>query len=114
MFASNLLEHFRSPEDVARFLERMRETLAPGGVLALMGPNFKYCADEYFDCADHLLALTHVSVQELLFAAGYRREGSRAAVPAVLVPQPAARVAGAHPAVPSHTRRCGASRASSS
>jgi hypothetical protein len=50
----------------------MRETLVPGGVLALMGPNFKYCARDYFDCADHLLALTHVSVQELLFAARYR------------------------------------------
>ncbi len=72
VFASNLLEHFRSPEDVARFLDRMRATLIPGGVLALMGPNYKYCAAEYFDCADHLLALTHVSVQEHLFAAGYR------------------------------------------
>jgi hypothetical protein len=36
-----------------------------------MGPNFKYSSRDYFDCADHLLALTHVSVQELLFAAGY-------------------------------------------
>jgi ubiquinone/menaquinone biosynthesis C-methylase UbiE len=71
VFASNLLEHFHSPEEVAAFLDRMRKTLAPGGVLALMGPNFKYCAREYFDCADHLLPLTHVSVQELLFAAGY-------------------------------------------
>ena len=71
VFASNLLEHFHSPEEVAAFLDRMRSTLAPGGVLALMGPNFKYCAREYFDCADHLLPLTHVSVQELLFAAGY-------------------------------------------
>ena len=50
----------------------MRETLAPAGVIALMGPNFKYSARDYFDCADHLLALTHVSVQELLFASGYR------------------------------------------
>ena len=71
VFASNLLEHFHSPEEVGQFLDRMRTTLAPGGVLALMGPNFKYCACDYFDCADHLLALTHVSVQELLFAAGY-------------------------------------------
>ena len=71
VFASNLLEHFHSPEEVADFLARMRETLAPGGVLALMGPNFKYCARDYFDCADHLLALSHVSVQEHLFAAGY-------------------------------------------
>jgi SAM-dependent methyltransferase len=71
VFASNLLEHFRTPEEVAAFLARMRDTLAPGGVLALMGPNFKYCARDYFDCADHLLALTHVSVQEFLFAAGF-------------------------------------------
>jgi SAM-dependent methyltransferase len=71
VFASNLLEHFHSPEEVVEFLDRMRKTLAPGGVLALMGPNFKYCARDYFDCADHLLALTHISVQELLFAAGY-------------------------------------------
>ena len=63
--------HTRSPEEIATFLDRMRATLAPQGVLALMGPNFKYCADDYFDCADHLLALTHVSVQEHLFAAGY-------------------------------------------
>jgi len=71
IFASNLLEHFRTPEHVAAFLQRMRDCLAPGGVLAVMGPNFKYCAREYFDCADHLLALTEVSVQEHMFAAGY-------------------------------------------
>jgi hypothetical protein len=71
VFASNLLEHFRSPEEVGAFLDRMRHTLRPDGVLALMGPNFKYCARDYFDCADHLLALTHVSVQEHLFAARY-------------------------------------------
>jgi hypothetical protein len=71
VFASNLLEHLRTPEDVSAFLNRMRETLAPGGTIAIMGPNFKYCAREYFDCADHHLALTEVSVQEHLAAAGY-------------------------------------------
>jgi hypothetical protein len=40
-------------------------------VLAIMGPNFKYCAREYFDCADHVLALTHVSVEEHLIAADF-------------------------------------------
>lgn len=72
VFASNLLEHFHSAEEIAVFLSRMRETLAPGGVLALMGPNFKYCMRDYFDCADHVLALTHISVQELLYASGFR------------------------------------------
>ncbi|HEY5164813.1 MAG TPA: class I SAM-dependent methyltransferase [Acidimicrobiia bacterium] len=71
IFVSNLLEHLPDPDAVAGFLARMREALAPGGVLAIMGPNFKYCAREYFDCADHLLALTHVSVEEHLIAAGF-------------------------------------------
>lgn len=30
-----------------------------------------YCAGEYFDCADHTLALTHVAVAEHLHAAGF-------------------------------------------
>ncbi len=71
IFVSNLLEHLPNPDAVADFLGRMHQTLAPGGVLAIMGPNFKYCAREYFDCADHTLALTHVSVQEHLIAAGF-------------------------------------------
>ena len=37
-----------------------------------MGPNFRYCAREYFDCADHSLALSHVSVAEHLYTAGFR------------------------------------------
>jgi SAM-dependent methyltransferase len=71
VFASNLLEHFPTPDAVAAFLIRMREVLIPGGILAIMGPNFKYCAGEYFDCADHTLALTHVAVAEHLYAAGF-------------------------------------------
>jgi hypothetical protein len=36
-----------------------------------MGPNFRYCAGEYFDCADHTVILTHVSMAEHLYAAGF-------------------------------------------
>jgi SAM-dependent methyltransferase len=71
VFVSNLLEHFATQDDVARFLGRMLATLAPGGVIAVMGPNFRYCAKDYFDCADHTLALTHIAVEEHLHAAGY-------------------------------------------
>ena len=69
---SNTLEHLMNFEDVQRCLRKMRAALRPGGVVAVLGPNFKYCAKEYFDCADHVLALTHVSVQEHLFAAGFQ------------------------------------------
>jgi len=74
IMVSNLLEHFSSQEDIGTFLARMRELLVVGGRIAVLGPNFRYCAREYFDCADHTLALTHVSVEEHLYAAGFRIE----------------------------------------
>jgi hypothetical protein len=52
----------------------MRELLTVGGRIAVLGPNFRYCSREYFDCADHTLALTHVSVEEHLYAAGFEIE----------------------------------------
>ncbi|MEO6323301.1 MAG: class I SAM-dependent methyltransferase [Planctomycetota bacterium] len=74
VFASNFLEHLDSPARVQEFLLKMREALKIGGRIACMGPNFKYCFREYFDCADHRLALTHVSVEEHLYAAGFELE----------------------------------------
>ncbi len=68
---SNTLEHLMTYEDVQRCLKKMHAAIRPGGVVAVLGPNFKYCAKEYFDCADHVLALTEVSVQEHLYAAGF-------------------------------------------
>ena len=71
IFVSNFLEHLVSQEEVAMFLERMRVVCGPEGRIAIVGPNFRYCSREYFDCADHTLALTHVSVAEHLYAAGF-------------------------------------------
>jgi SAM-dependent methyltransferase len=71
IWVSNFLEHLPDQESVAAFLERMRDRLAPGGRIAIMGPNFRYCAKEYFDCADHTVILTHVGVEEHLYAAGF-------------------------------------------
>jgi hypothetical protein len=50
----------------------MREVTRPGGRIGVMGPNFRYCAKHYFDCADHSVALSHVAVAEHLHAAGFR------------------------------------------
>jgi SAM-dependent methyltransferase len=71
VFVSNFLEHLASAEQAAEFLGLMRNTLAPGGRLVVMGPNFKYCGNEYFDCIDHKLILTHHAVEELLHAEGF-------------------------------------------
>ncbi|HAZ14440.1 MAG: methyltransferase type 11 [Bdellovibrionales bacterium GWA2_49_15] len=71
IFMSNFLEHLAGPEQVATLFRRVNQLLKPGGVVCIMGPNFKYCAKEYYDCADHLLPLTHLSVEELLYSESF-------------------------------------------
>jgi len=71
IFVSNFLEHLTDQQAVAAFLERMRDCTRPGGRIAVIGPNYRYCAREYWDFADHEVALTHVAVEEHLYAAGF-------------------------------------------
>ncbi|MGH3165891.1 MAG: class I SAM-dependent methyltransferase [Trebonia sp.] len=71
VLVSNMLEHLPAQETVGAVLAAIRDAMAPGGRVAVMGPNFRYCAREYFDCADHVLALTHVAAAEHLHAAGF-------------------------------------------
>jgi SAM-dependent methyltransferase len=74
VFVSNFLEHLTTQESVATFLERMHAALAPGGRIAIIGPNFRYCSREYFDMADHTLIFTHRAIAEHLYAAGFEPE----------------------------------------
>ena len=71
VFLSNFLEHLPSQDAVGTVLGKLRAAMAPGGRIAIIGPNFRYCAREYFDCADHTVTLTHVSMAEHLYAAGF-------------------------------------------
>jgi hypothetical protein len=71
IFVSNLLEHFATQDEVADFLAKMRRSTERRGRIAVVGPNFRFCADRYFDYADHTLPLTHVAIDEHLYAAGY-------------------------------------------
>jgi SAM-dependent methyltransferase len=74
VWVSNFLEHLPSQDAVAAFLERMHGVLRPGGRIAVMGPNFRHCAREYFDMADHTVVLTHRAVAEHLYGAGFEPE----------------------------------------
>jgi SAM-dependent methyltransferase len=74
VFISNFLEHLPDQHAVAAVLSKLRDAMAPGGRIAIMGPNFKYCAREYFDCADHTLILSHVGLAEHLHAAGFEMD----------------------------------------
>ena len=71
IFVSNFLEHLTTQESVAKFLEKMYALTEPGGTIAVIGPNFRYAARQYFDMADHSVVLTHRSLAEHLYAAGY-------------------------------------------
>ncbi len=71
VFVSNFLEHLPSQEGIAEFLERMHSVMKPGGRIAIMGPNIRYVGEEYWDCADHYVPLTHLAIGEHLYAAGF-------------------------------------------
>lgn len=71
VWVSNFLEHLTTQESVSAFLERMFAVTAPGGCIAVMGPNFRYCSKEYFDMADHTLIFTHRAIAEHLYTAGF-------------------------------------------
>jgi SAM-dependent methyltransferase len=71
VFVSNLLEHLASQEEVASFLAKIYGCTRPGGRIAVMGPNFRYCTKQYFDFADHTVALTERAAEEHLYAAGF-------------------------------------------
>ena len=71
VFISNFLEHLPDQNAVAALLTKLYAAMRPGGRIAIMGPNFKYCARDYFDCADHTLILSHVGLAEHLHAAGF-------------------------------------------
>jgi SAM-dependent methyltransferase len=71
VFVSNFLEHLPDQNAVAALLGRLRGAMTPGGRIAIIGPNFRYCAKEYFDCADHTVILSHIAAAEHLHAAGF-------------------------------------------
>lgn len=71
VWISNFLEHLLSQEQTATFLEKMHDAMAPGGRIAIMGPNIRYCADQYWDMADHTLAYSHKAIAEHVYAAGF-------------------------------------------
>ena len=70
IWISNLLEHLPSSGAIQDFLVGCKKCLAINGVITIMGPNIKYCAADYWDFADHLLPLSHLTVLEHLASAG--------------------------------------------
>ena len=74
IFVSNFLEHLATPDDIFQYLLQLRKSLKPDGKLAIMGPNFRFSANEYYDFADHLLPLSDRTVEEHLAAVDMKCE----------------------------------------
>lgn len=71
VFASNFLEHLDGAElDV--LLARVREVLAPSGRLALLQPNYRRCAERYFDDPTHRTIFDDENIVALLAQHGLR------------------------------------------
>src|ERR1700737_1671755 len=74
VFTSNFFEHLytkRGPRDT---LIQAWRCLRPGGRIIALGPNIRYLPGEYWDFYDHYLALTELSLGEVLTDTRFRLE----------------------------------------
>lgn len=70
VFTSNFLEHLPSKEACSRLFASVSRVLKPSGRFLILGPNIRYAYKEYWDFYDHLLPLSHLSLEE-----GLRQQG---------------------------------------
>jgi SAM-dependent methyltransferase len=78
VFTSNFFEHLPSKPLLEETLRQAWKSLKPGGRLIAMGPNIKYVPGAYWDFFDHYLALTELSLGEVLEKCGFEIERSDA------------------------------------
>ncbi len=74
VFSSNFFEHLPTKQDFVCCLSEAFRVLRPQGRLIALGPNIRYCFDEYWDFLDHHLPFSDRSMVEALEVAGFRRE----------------------------------------
>lgn len=78
VFTSNFFEHLPDKAALERTVQNAFRCLLPGGRLIAMGPNIRYTGDAYWDFYDHYIALTDLSLVELLLKCGFEIEYARA------------------------------------
>jgi cyclopropane fatty-acyl-phospholipid synthase-like methyltransferase len=70
-FASNVFEHL-SREDLTSTLNWLRTKLKNGGTLTIVGPNYRFCYDEYFDDYTHISVFSDRSLADFVEAHGFK------------------------------------------
>jgi Methyltransferase domain len=71
VFTSNFFEHLPSKASLQKTILQAHRGLRVGGRLIAMGPNIKYLPGAYWDFFDHHLALTELSLSEVLVNCGF-------------------------------------------
>jgi SAM-dependent methyltransferase len=74
VFTSNFLEHLPTKAHVEGTLSHAHNALRSGGRLIAMGPNVKCVPGAYWDFFDHYVALTELSMKEILTKCGFEVE----------------------------------------
>jgi SAM-dependent methyltransferase len=74
IFTSNFFEHLYTKRDLRDTLIQARRCLRPGGLIIALGPNIRYLPGEYWDFYDHYLALTELSLGEVMNETGFLLE----------------------------------------
>jgi len=71
VFTSNFLEHLPTKAHVEATLLHAHDALRKGGLLISMGPNVRCVPGAYWDFFDHYVALTELSMREILIKCGF-------------------------------------------
>jgi SAM-dependent methyltransferase len=74
IFTSNFFEHLPTKRDLRDTLMEAWRCLRPGGRIIALGPNIRYLPGAYWDFYDHHLALTELSLGEVLSETGFTLE----------------------------------------
>ncbi len=69
-FISNVVEHLPQAS-FARMLAHLKRTLASGGLVGFLQPNYRYAYREYFDDFTHVTVYSHVTLCDVLMAHGF-------------------------------------------
>lgn len=78
VFTSNFFEHLPDKIALERTVQSAYRCLKAGGILLALGPNIRYTGAAYWDFYDHYVALTDLSLIELLKKCGFEIEYARA------------------------------------
>ena len=74
VFTSNFFEHLYTKRDLRDTLMQAWRCLRPGGRIIALGPNIRYLPGSYWDFYDHYLALSELSLGEVMTEIGFTLE----------------------------------------